>query len=48
MWCNGVDHKALTPANALIVRNPSIESKLVLAKLLSTKKQVKGITFIEA
>lgn len=48
IWCNGVDHKALTPANALIVRNPSIESKLVLAKLLSTKKQVKGITFIEA
>ena len=48
VWCKpGIDTKLLTPENALIVRNPSIESKLVLAKVLSDKKVAKGINFIE-
>lgn len=48
VWCNpNISQPALTPANALIVRNPSIESKLVLAKVLSDKKAAKNINFIE-
>ena len=48
VWCNpNIDSKSLNPSNALIVRNPSIESKLVLAKVLSDKKAAKGINFVE-
>ena len=48
VWCNpNIPKATLNPANALIVRNPSIESKLVLAKVLSDKKVAKGINFIE-
>lgn len=48
VWCSPrIDTSQLNPANALVLRNPSIESKLVLAKVLSHKPNVKNIKFIE-
>lgn len=48
VWCNpNIPKDTLNPANALIVRNPSIESKLVLAKVISDKNVAKGINFVE-
>ena len=48
VWNNPeVDRVLLNPANALVVRNPSIESKLVLAKVLSANVDAKKIKLIE-
>ena len=48
IWCaSEIDRSLLNPSNALIVRNPSIESKLVFAKVIASKKMAAGIKFIE-
>ena len=48
VWCHHPTLVSmLNPANALVVRNPSIESKLVLAKILPNINKVQNIKFVE-
>lgn len=48
VWCGSkLSPSELNPMNTLVVRNPSIESKLVLAKVLTDKVDPKKLNFIE-